>query len=437
MKRIPHVQPSGWLARIMMILTVAGSCTAAVSPSLESNLFDGKNMGQWQSTEFIGQGPISIEDGAIILGRGNDMTGVTWTGPVVRQNYEIMLQAKRVEGSDFFCGLTFPVGEEYCTFICGGWGGSLVGLSSVDFYDAANNMTSSSHDFENGQWYDIRVRVTEHMLQAWINDELKVDLDTKDHQYSIRFEVEDSRPLGIATWQTASAIRNIKVREVESYPRYKPTYAYAPHEIEGWHVWVSHGLDANHPDLTKNTLRLLEDHLYRINRRVPATALKKLRAVKIWVEYEDRNHPCMCYHPSKDWLVEHGYNPDKAGSVELANAANFMKWTTDQPWMVLHELAHAYHHQVLGHDNPDIKKAFANAKQAGLYKEVLRINGKTDRHYALNNEQEYFAESTEAYFGTNDFYPFVRAELKQYDPNMYALMGKLWDPKGEDEKGRK
>jgi hypothetical protein len=113
--------------------------------------------------------------------------------------------------------------------------------------------------------------------------------------------------------------------------------------------------------------------------------------------------------------------------VDIANAGNFLKWTHDQPWMVLHELAHAFHHQVLGYDQPDIKKAFDSATRSGIYQNVLRINGKTGPHYAMNNDQEYFAECSEAYFGTNDFYPFVRAELQQHDPNMFALMEKLWN----------
>ncbi len=427
MKKRSCFRPNGWLTRTLVIATVAGPSMVLASISSETRLFDGKTLGQWKETGFFGQGAVSIQDESIILGHGQDMTGITWTGPLIRRNYEINLQAKRVGGNDFFCGLTFPVGQEHCSLICGGWGGSLVGLSNVDFYDAANNMTSSSYDFENDQWYDIRVRVTDDLLQAWINKDLLIDLDTKEHGYSVRFEVEDSCPLGIATWQTTGAVRRIRVHEVESFPRFKPTYAYAPHEIEGWHVWVSRVLDANHPVLTKDTLRVLKEQLYRISRCMPEPALKKLRTVKIWVEYEDRNHACMCYHPNKDWLIEHGYNPDKTASVELANATNFLKWTHDQPWMVLHELAHAYHHQVLGHDNPDIAKAFDWAKQVGIYEKVLRINGKTDRHYALSNDLEYFAESTEAYFGTNDFYPFVRAELKQHDPNMHDLLETLWN----------
>jgi len=429
MKRTP-------IATVIILLLAGPLCfgqNPADQPPSSINLFDGQTLGQWKSTDFFGQGEVSIKDEAIILGRGNDMTGITWTGPVMRQNYEINLQAKRLDGSDFFCGLTFPVGDEYCSLICGGWGGSLLGISSIDYYDAANNSTSTSFDFEDDRWYHIRIRVTEYMLQVWIDAELKIDLNTKEHHYSVRFEVEESRPLGIATWQTTGAVRNISMHEVESFPRFAPTYTYRSHEIEGWRVWVSDLLDVNHPALTKDTLRLLTKQLQQINRTVPKPALKKLKTVKIWVEYEDRLHPGMCYHPNKEWLIAHGYNPDKTGSVELANAANFLKWSQAQPWMVLHELAHAYHHKVLGHGHPDIKKAFEQAKQSGIYKEVLDINGKKKPHYALNNDKEYFAESSEAYFGKNDFYPFVRAELKQHDPNMFALMEQLWNLPGKTE----
>jgi hypothetical protein len=129
----------------------------------------------------------------------------------------------------------------------------------------------------------------------------------------------------------------------------------------------------------------------------------------------------MCYHPSAEWLRAHDMNPAKAGAVEIANPRNFLKWTKEQPWMVLHEMAHAYHHRVLKHDHAGIKDAYARAKASGNYESVLHINGRKQRHYALNNDQEFFAEASEAFFGTNDFYPFVRAELKLHDPAAFEL----------------
>ena len=126
------------------------------------------------------------------------------------------------------------------------------------------------------------------------------------------------------------------------------------------------------------------------------------------------------------WLRDNQMNPAKAKGVELANAKNFLTWTRDQPWMVLHELAHAYHDRVLRFDHPEIRKAYDNAKAEGRYESVLRISGVKERHYALTDPMEYFAEGTEAFLGTNDFYPFVRAELRQHDPTLYRLLEEIW-----------
>ena len=406
----------------------ASAGTLAFDPVTgQATLFDGRTLGHWQPTDFYGKGKVYVKDGALMLDRGNDMTGVTWSGPLLRINYEISLQAQRVEGSDFFCGLTFPVNDAYCTLICGGWGGSLVGLSCVDYYDAANNETSSGYDFENKRWYDIRVRVTSHLLQAWIDDTQVVDLDITDRKLSVRFEVEPSRPLGIATWQTGAALRDISVREVAAQRRFAATYTYIPHEVEGWDVLVSEQLDRDHPYLAKDSLRLLKSQLYQISRVLPTPALSKLQRIKIWLEYAERDHTCICYHSDAEWLGKQGLNPDKAGAIEIADAEAFLKWTRTQPWIVLHELAHAYHHRVLGHNNQVIRTAFDRAKQGGKYKQALHINGETRRHSALNSVQDYFAESTEAFYGTNDFYPFVRAELERHDSHMYGLMERLWN----------
>lgn len=208
---------------------------------------------------------------------------------------------------------------------------------------------------------------------------------------------------------------------------YTPTTDYTTRKIEGWNVFVNKQLLSEHAPLAKDVLRLLKFQLYQITRVVPDEALKELRSVPIWVEYKAPRHPCMCYHPSEQWLRNNGFNPDKERSVEIANAENFLKWTIDQPWMVLHELAHSYHHRVLGYDNTEINKTYKKAVESNRYESVLHISGRPRRSYALNNDQEYFAECTEAFFGTNDFYPFVRSELKQHDEDMYNLLVKLWE----------
>ena len=178
-------------------------------------LFDGKTLTGWAETDFAGRGPVKVSDGKLILETGL-MTGVTWTNAadLPRSNYEIALDAMRVDGSDFFCALTFPVKEDPCSFIVGGWGGGVVGLSSLDGQDAANNDTTRYMSFDNGKWYALRVRVTETNLQCWIDADKVVDVETKDRRISIRSEVEDSRPLGIASWSTKAALRNIRLRRL-------------------------------------------------------------------------------------------------------------------------------------------------------------------------------------------------------------------------------
>ena len=241
---------------------------------------------------------------------------------------------------------------------------------------------------------------------------------------------------------TLSAADNSKVPGRAPKSDFDPIDRYVEKQIEGWKVLVHQVLlTPEHRELCDQTLKLLDDHLYRIARVVPEKALTKLRQIPIWVELAHPKHPCMCYHVSADWLRENGMNPQKASAVEIANAKNFLKWTHEQPWMVLHELAHGYHHQVLGYDHKEIHACYEEAKASKSYESVLHWDGRKVRAYALTNDQEYFAELTEAYFGTNDFYPFVRAEVKQHDPKMYQILEKVWgvpspkkEVKGEADK---
>ncbi|HUY92954.1 MAG TPA: DUF1080 domain-containing protein [Pirellulales bacterium] len=182
-------------------------------PKWES-LFDGKSLGGWKSSEFGGSGELEVEDGKLVIGFAEGCNGVTWTKDFPKTDYELSLEAMRVDGTDFFCGLTFPVGSSPCSLIVGGWGGSVVGLSSLDGQDAAHNETTRSMGFKQGKWYRIRLKVTDAKIQAWIDDQPVVDVATKDRKISIRIEVERSKPLGIATWNTTGAFRDIKYRRL-------------------------------------------------------------------------------------------------------------------------------------------------------------------------------------------------------------------------------
>lgn len=209
---------------------------------------------------------------------------------------------------------------------------------------------------------------------------------------------------------------------------YDPLESYTEQKLRGWKLLVHRDLlEAKHATLRRQTLELLDDHLYRIVRVIPAGPLAKLREVPIWIELAHPRHPCMCYHVSKQWLKDNQMNPAKAGAVEIANVRNFLTWTHDQPWMVLHELAHAFHHRILSFEHAAIRVCYEEAMRNKRYTSVLHIRGENRKHYACTNPMEYFAEMTEAYFGCNDFYPFVRAELRQVDPRMYELLEKLWE----------
>jgi hypothetical protein len=194
---------------------VACAAQGADEPAAVQSLFDGKTLAGWKKTAFGGEGEVEAGDGRIVMHAGNPMTGITWAGAYPKIDYEISLQAMRVDGSDFFCGLTFPVGESPCSFICGGWGGGVVGLSSLNGSDASENETTKYQEFESNRWYAIRVRVTKNKIEAWIDQKQMVDVDTDGVRISIRPEVELSRPLGISCYATTAALREIKIRRLE------------------------------------------------------------------------------------------------------------------------------------------------------------------------------------------------------------------------------
>ncbi len=226
--------------------------------------------------------------------------------------------------------------------------------------------------------------------------------------------------------QTSSAVG--QERKPLAIRSFTPTEQYKTVKLQGFSVIVNPILIADKL-LHAKTLKELEMQLYRIVRTLPRTAVDRLRDIPIWVEKHQASPPCMCYHAIKTkWLGENGFNPDKNGCVDLGNAENFLTWTHQQPWMVLHELAHGYHDRLPGRfENKAIRDVFQRSVAGDKYGEVPHVSGKPRQHYAANNQMEYFAEGTEAYFGRNDFFPFVRTELKTYDPQGFMLQEKIWN----------
>ena len=205
-----------------------------------------------------------------------------------------------------------------------------------------------------------------------------------------------------------------------------PTSAYDALSLEGWNIKIQRTIRTGDRDLYDKTVALLKDQLKLVVKVLPQEKTAKLRQTTIWVDANSRGTSAMVYHPSRQWLIENHYNPDKAQCVEVSHPDKFLAWIKDQPYMVLHELAHAYHDQVLGFNNKRVADAYKTFVDSKKYDLVAHINGSKQKHYGLNNPQEFFAEMTESYFGKNDFYPFNRTDLKSYDPDTYKFIEKEW-----------
>jgi hypothetical protein len=202
------------LSRLLLAAIV---CVVAASSQPKTgewqSLFDGKSLEGWRETPFTGHGKVSIENGTIVLGPGAPMTGITWTGSFPKSNYEIRLEGARLQGGDFFASMTFPVGDSYCTWVTGGWGGDIVGLSSLDGWDASDNETRTYFNFDAGRWYTLRLQVTDGKIMAWIDDRQIINVDIRGRAISLRYgEIKLSAPFGFASYATTGALRKIEYR---------------------------------------------------------------------------------------------------------------------------------------------------------------------------------------------------------------------------------
>jgi len=227
---------------------------------------------------------------------------------------------------------------------------------------------------------------------------------------------EESKPVEAATGAATSKERSYKTQS-----------------IEGWTVHVNDLLMRDEKVETEKALVLLIAHLKEIIRVVPAGAVAHLRKVPLWFNpVYPGVAPRAEYHPSVGWLKSQKRNPDMARCVEFTDIRNFEAETKRMPLVVLHELSHAYHDQVLSFEQPDVIAAYKKAVESKSYDRVERWHGvsgrtTTERAYAMSNHKEYFAECSEAFFGRNDFFPFTRDELEKHDPEMFKLLQRLWN----------
>ena len=191
-------------------------------------------------------------------------------------------------------------------------------------------------------------------------------------------------------------------------------------DIEGWTYLVN-------KDILKNknwpaVKRLMSNQLYGMKLFLKEEVITAMQKVKTYVDIRQKGKAGAEYHPSKKWLVDNKFSPNKAKCVEYSNIDSFVATSRTQPWVVLHELIHAYHDQVLGFDNKDIIGFYKTALKSGKYGTVKHITGRERKHYGSTDHKEYLSEAAEAFFGVNDFFPFVRAELKEYDPEIYKFL---------------
>lgn len=181
-------------------------------------LFNGKDLTGWHQSDYGGGPEVAVEDGKIVIPLAERLAGITYDAAdadkLPKANYEIELEARRIQGSDFFVGLTFPVGESHASLILGGWGGTVCGISSLDGDDANHNDTRKLIRFKKDQWYKVRLRVEPERLQAWLDDQPLVDVNTKGKHLDIRPEIGPSKPLGLASFATTSEVKRIRMREL-------------------------------------------------------------------------------------------------------------------------------------------------------------------------------------------------------------------------------
>ncbi|HAV62374.1 MAG TPA: hypothetical protein DCY13_08430 [Verrucomicrobiales bacterium] len=264
------------LTTSLLALFLAHALAAAEPEPAWQPLFDGKSLKGWSVIDFAGHGGASVtEDGALQVEMGIALSGVAYTNPVPKVDYEVSLKARKVAGADFFCGLTVPVRDSHCTLVIGGWGGGVLGVSSIDGLDAAENETSKVLYFETGRWFDIRFRVTAERLTAWIDEEKLIDVNINDRRVDMRAgEIEIAKPFSLSTYATTAQYKDIKLRTLAAAKPTASTGKRPPNIvmiISDDHAWWDYGF-MGHPHVQTPRLdRLANESLLFPRGYVPAS----------------------------------------------------------------------------------------------------------------------------------------------------------------------
>ena len=223
MNTSPRFDRSPWRIGAFVIASLAACATFLQAVQAQKRdpagkagkrvLFDGKSLAGWKNTGFVNSGDVKVEDSAIVMETGGRMTGITTTlKDLPKLDYELTYEAMRVSGNDFFAAATFPVGDSFITFVNGGWGGGVTGLSSINGMDASENETGKSFNFKDKTWYRFRVRVTKNVIRCSIDDKEIVAFDHLDRQVGTRIETRSCQPLGFCTFECTGALRKIEIR---------------------------------------------------------------------------------------------------------------------------------------------------------------------------------------------------------------------------------
>lgn len=205
------------MAAWLCLFLILGQCGPA--PRSVWRLLSDEFASSWKAAGIPDEGGTTIKEGEITLQAGQPMTGArfaAWeTAKLPRSRYAIEFEAMRVDGNDFFGTVTFPVNDSHVSLIIGGWGGTLVGISSIDDMDASENNTRGNAHFKNNAWHKVRIEVREDDLRAWINDKLFVNVSTKGHKLGLRpGDIEKCIPFGFASHATQARVRGVIVRRL-------------------------------------------------------------------------------------------------------------------------------------------------------------------------------------------------------------------------------